>query len=151
MGILSKEEKQVSTEIAVELRGGRIVKVPLIYNSIVPKVKIEEEEFDFGNIILQGNTGTLTMTLKNESSIPGTLILDFRTKTNRDNDGVDCLKVELIKNDPVPPGGKPGAILDDDDIMINIYEDEDEIKEADGNQRNKSTVLGKDFMLAEQM
>lgn len=44
--------------------------------TIIPRVRIVEDEFDFQRILLT-STGTLPMTIINESKIPATLNVDL--------------------------------------------------------------------------
>ena len=54
-------------DIIITIRGGKVYKVPFIGTSIIPKVEILEDEFNFGNITTLGNSITLKMTVVNNS------------------------------------------------------------------------------------
>jgi len=54
------------------IRGGKILKLPFLVKTVVPRVEIKEPEFNFGKITL-GNNGVLTMTLINYSNIAAEL------------------------------------------------------------------------------
>lgn len=77
------------------VRGGKILKLDFTVKSIIPKVEIKEEAFDFGKITTLGNSGTLEMTLVNTSAIPAELILDMRAENENPDcpDGIECLAV----------------------------------------------------------
>ena len=44
----------------------------------LPRLSILEKNFDFGGIVTMGTPGKLSMTLKNESNITASLIVDLR-------------------------------------------------------------------------
>ena len=66
---------------------------------------------------LIGNSGSLKMTLKNDSSIPVDLVLDMRTDEEIENaqQGIECLDIEA----------------EDDDSVLNSVHDENEDEEGD--------------------
>jgi hypothetical protein len=74
----SKEEVSIKGEIVINIRGGRILKIPFTGKTIIPDVFIVEEEFDFGNITTLGNSLPMKLTVTNNSSIPADLVLDLR-------------------------------------------------------------------------
>lgn len=83
-------------EIIIVIRGGKILKIPFIGTTIIPKVEILEEEFNFGNITTLGNSITLKMTVVNNSLIPADLVLDLRTEEENPQapDGIECLEIK---------------------------------------------------------
>jgi hypothetical protein len=90
----AKDERTVRGEILILIRGGRVLKVPFVASTIIPRVEIIQPEFNFGNITTLGNSITLKMTVINNSSIPADLILDLRTDIENPPDGLDCLDVK---------------------------------------------------------
>lgn len=92
----SKDERTVRGELLILIRGGRILKVPFVATTIIPKVEILQEEFNFGNITTLGNSITLKMTLVNNSTIAADLILDLRSEGENPEapDGIECLEVK---------------------------------------------------------
>lgn len=52
----SKEAILVEGFIGFQIRAGKIIRLPIRANCIVPDVKIVEDIFDFGNVITLGNT-----------------------------------------------------------------------------------------------
>jgi len=73
----SKSVKLENKEIKVNLRGSQPAIMMISAETIVPKVNIKEEDFNFGEVTF-GNTETLTMTLVNDSMIDVMLTLDLR-------------------------------------------------------------------------
>jgi len=71
------EEITVKQDIQLKIRGGQILKIP--FNAIVsiPNVYIVEDIIDFGDI-RYGNKGTINITLRNDSDLIATIILDLR-------------------------------------------------------------------------
>lgn len=51
--------------------------MPIRANAIIPDVKIEEEQFDFGGVTF-GDSKILPLTIHNDSNIDAKLILDLR-------------------------------------------------------------------------
>lgn len=64
-------------EIPVKIRGGSPLTLGVRANVIIPEVRIEQPEFDFGEV-LYGDSKSLTLTLHNDSNIDAVLILDLR-------------------------------------------------------------------------
>mmetsp|Transcript_30935 Transcript_30935/g.28126 ORF Transcript_30935/g.28126 Transcript_30935/m.28126 type:complete len:92 (-) Transcript_30935:115-390(-) len=69
-------EVNIDEPIIVNVRGGRQLKLDMQVQTIIPRVRIVEDEFDFGRILL-ASTGTMKMTIVNESNIPATLGVDL--------------------------------------------------------------------------
>ena len=80
MKFCCREEKLIKGDIIVSIRGGRILKLPFSAQTIIPKVEILEEGFDFGNITTLGNSQILKMTVVNNATIPTELVLDLRSE-----------------------------------------------------------------------
>lgn len=112
-----KEEKKIDTDIVLWIRGGKPVTIPFRVETIIPKVSILEDEFDFGGVTTLGNSGVLKMTVLNSSNIPATLILDLREKENpsKECEGVECLDIIPYKEN----GGSEG---DDSSILLSVNE-----------------------------
>ena len=53
---MCKEEKKVSGNINILIRGGKILVIPFKAETIIPTVEVLEEFFDFGNITTLGNS-----------------------------------------------------------------------------------------------
>lgn len=68
-------------EVRVQLRGDKPKILLVSAQTIIPDVKIKEEEFNFGEVTF-GNTESLVMTLVNDSQIDIMLTLDLREKDN---------------------------------------------------------------------
>ena len=66
----------ISGDILVNIRGGKPAKLAIKAEAVVPQVRILEEEFDFGGVTY-GGTGTLKMTLVNDSNIGALLDIDL--------------------------------------------------------------------------
>ncbi len=77
---MCKEEKKIESEIILNIRGGKPVSLPFKAETIIPKVVVLEEEFNFGGVTTLGNSSNLKMTLVNNSDIAATLLLDLREK-----------------------------------------------------------------------
>jgi hypothetical protein len=111
----SKEEKTIKGEIIVVIRGGRILKVPFVGTTIIPKVEILEDEFNFGNITTLGNSIPLKMTVVNNSSISTDLVLDLRTEEENASapDGIECLDIKPCEDA-------------DESLLHSVHPDQDE-------------------------
>ena len=79
----SDKVKQLRTEIVVHIRGGKPLRIPVLVNSIIPEIFIEEREIDFGGITF-GDSKTLPLTIVNNSNITAKVILDMREHTEFD-------------------------------------------------------------------
>lgn len=64
----------------ISLRGGQPLRVDFNVQSILPKVRILENDFDFGEVTTLGNSGFQYMTIVNESDIDSVLGLDLRER-----------------------------------------------------------------------
>lgn len=96
-----KEEKKIDTVITLNLRGGKPLYLPFKVETIIPKVLILEEEFDFGGVTTLGNSSSLIMTIVNTSSIPATLRLDLREREDpsKEQEGIECLDITPFKEE----------------------------------------------------
>ena len=90
---MCKEEKKIESEIILNIRGGKPVSLPFKAETIIPKVSVLEDEFDFGGVTTLGNSSNLKMTIINNSDIPATLLLDLREKVERKYDNFFYLKL----------------------------------------------------------
>ncbi|CAD8050766.1 unnamed protein product [Paramecium sonneborni] len=94
----------INTSILLMLRSGRVLRIPLTAQCIVPNVIITQQLFDFGDVTTLGNQTALPLTIVNKSNVEVKLILDLRNEDiNPDaNEGVGCLilkqQSELFKN-----------------------------------------------------
>lgn len=88
-------ECKIENEIKILIRGGRIMRIPFIVETIIPRVSVKEAAFDFGKITALGNSSDLEMSLINESAIEAYLVLDLRSEEDNSEapDGIDCLSV----------------------------------------------------------
>ena len=100
MGFISNVEKEFTAEITVHIRGAKPIKIPVRANAIIPDVKIEEDNFDFGGVTF-GDSKTLPLTIHNDSNIDAKIILDLR----------EYPEFEII----LPPES-----IDDDDVSSEI-------------------------------
>ena len=77
----------------VNIRGGQSSKLDFFAKTSIPKVRIEQQEFNFGDIRF-GNTGSLAMTIINDGNIDADLIIDLREKEGvKELEGVDGLSI----------------------------------------------------------
>lgn len=86
---------QISDNILIMIRGGKVLKLPFTVATVIPKVEILEKEFNFGKITTLGNCGILDMNIINTSNIDAELLLDMRTEDENPDcpDGIECLSV----------------------------------------------------------
>ena len=68
--VISQKINIIDSSFNVIVRGGKKINIPLKANIIIPKVKIEEDIIDFGNVPVGGQPGQKFITLVNDSSIP---------------------------------------------------------------------------------
>ncbi|CAD8106047.1 unnamed protein product [Paramecium primaurelia] len=117
----SKEEKSIKGEIVIQIRGGKIMNIPFSATSIIPKVEIEQDIFEFGNVTTLGTSNSIPLTFINSSPVTVELILDLRTQNDnpRAPDGIECLEIKPID--------------EEEQVMHSIHPDqeEDEPKEED--------------------
>jgi hypothetical protein len=50
VSFISNQVKSLKSEIVVNIRGGKPLRIPVLVNSIVPEIYIEEKAIDFGGI-----------------------------------------------------------------------------------------------------
>ncbi len=77
VSFFSATPKTFKSEIVVNIRGGKPLKIPVIVNAIVPEIFIEEKNIDFGGVTF-GDSKMMPLTIINESDITAKLILDIR-------------------------------------------------------------------------
>jgi hypothetical protein len=123
-------KKKVDTEIIIKIRGGQIIKMAFSAEISIPEVRVIEDELDFGEV-RYGNTGSIYMTLQNESELRATLILDLRE--NEWTHGVDGLEIKRLKQNPNLSASdeslnkpKLNEILEDEEIMFMLEHHPDE-------------------------
>lgn len=106
ISFMSNQVKQLRTEIVVNIRGGKPLRIPVIVNSIVPEVLIEEDKIDFGGITF-GDQKTLPISIINNSDITAKVILDMREwpefdfmlpDPNPDDDVHSEIMVPIVEN-----------------------------------------------------
>ncbi len=111
--------------------------VPFKSTVSIPKIKILEEEFNFGDISY-GNSGIQRMTLRNQSSLITTLIMDLRETSDRV--GIEGI-VNIQKVQPtneelgLKPEEKPkqaDVLLDEEEIFMKLDRHPDEVKTKSG-------------------
>ncbi len=81
-----------------KIRGGKTSNCQLVANVQLPRLSILEPNFDFGGIVTLGTPGKLSLTLKNESNITASVIVDLRENgEDQDYEGVECLDIKLAQ------------------------------------------------------
>lgn len=101
----AQKEKEYSTEIVVNVRGGKQLRIPVGAKTVVPDLFIEEPVIDFGGVTF-GDQKVMPITIYNRSDVTAKLILDIR----------EYPEFEIIVPDPH---------ADDDihsEIMVPIHE-----------------------------
>ena len=90
--------------------------IPFKVETIIPKVTVLQDEFDFEGVTTLGNSRALQMTVMNSSSIPATLILDLREQENpsKEAEGIECLDIAAYK--------EPNENEDDSSILLSVNE-----------------------------
>lgn len=66
----------LDTKLEVEIRGGKILKVPVKAEAVVPQVEVTQDEFTFGEVFI-GSLKRLSLELVNSSPVPATLMVDL--------------------------------------------------------------------------
>ncbi len=74
-----EEEVAVNDKIVLQQRGGKKLVLPIRFSTKSPKVKILQDHFDFGSLVVQGIPGQLPLTIQNESNVGASLFIDLRT------------------------------------------------------------------------
>ena len=94
---LCREEIRIRQDIVINLRGGQPLRVDFNVQTILPKVRILENEFDFGEVTTLGNSGFQYMTIVNESDIDSVLGLDLRERSDDQRYvGIECLEIKPV-------------------------------------------------------
>lgn len=83
-----------NTLVTFKVRGGKTLNLRLQGQSIVPDVEIIEESFKFGNVTVS-SVNKLPLTIKNNSPILATLILDLNSPTP----SVNPMLISALKNE----------------------------------------------------
>ena len=145
---LSNVEKDFQSEITVHIRGVKPLKIPVRANAIIPDVKIEEEDFNFGGVTV-GDSKIMPLTIHNDSNIDAKLILDLRDypefelilpPESVDDDAASEIIVQI--NEEIDYNDIEN--MNPDDIKDPLNEDEmeeDEEAEDEQNQRHVSITL----------
>jgi len=66
----------INEMVAVQIRGGKTLKMPVVGEVVVPSVKMDQDEFDFGQVYI-GGTQRLPCVLVNTSPIQASLTCDL--------------------------------------------------------------------------
>jgi len=77
IGFQSDVTQEFNSEIVLNIRGGKPIKIPVKANIIAPEVFIEEKEINFGGVTI-GDQKTMDLTIHNNSDISAKLELDIR-------------------------------------------------------------------------
>jgi hypothetical protein len=130
------------SEILVNIRGGKALRMPVRAVAKIPNITIEETELDFGGIT-RGDSKTLPLTVYNNSNIPAKLILDIRDypefeiilpPSSQDDDLVSEIMVPINED----PNFKDIENMNPEDLQDPLNEDEmDEDEEADDEEQNR--------------
>lgn len=136
VNFISLVETDFYAEITVNVRGGKLLKMPVRACAKIPDIEIAEPELDFGGITF-GDSKTLPLTVYNHSDIPAKLSLDIREfpefeiilpAQNQDDDVVSEIMVPILEDDHV----KDLENMNPEDLQDPLNEDEmDEDEEAD--------------------
>jgi len=76
LNFISLLEEEVTEEIEVSIRGGKMLRLAVHANSIIPQIFIQEPDIDFGGVTV-GSQCIRRFTLINESPIPTVLYLNL--------------------------------------------------------------------------
>jgi len=93
--VFLKEVRSLRGVLAVQVRGGKTVRLAFSADAIVPDILVSEEEFDFGNITVLGSSESQLLTIENRSLISVLVFIDLRDSSKNASapDGVQCLCV----------------------------------------------------------
>lgn len=99
------------------LRSGRVVRIPLSAQCIIPNIFIKEEFFDFGDVTTLGNQTPLPLTIVNKSEVEAELLFDLRGEdlNPEASEGVDCLVVKQTNPDLLKSFVEEGQQSDQED------------------------------------
>lgn len=93
---INKKIDYRSHEIQILVRGLGTLKVFLTVNTIVPKIEIEQPNFNFEKVTF-GNKSSLPLTLTNKSSIPAELLLDLCSPIVSLQEKLNCIDIEYLQ------------------------------------------------------
>lgn len=106
--------------VTMHVRGCRSARLPVCAQAVVPELRIVEDEFDFGDVVI-GARASLPLTVENEGAIPAVLQLDLSpfpefsiALRERDDATQEATSVfeAVIEDDavtpPSAPAGEPG-------------------------------------------
>ena len=100
-----------ATQMAVSVRGAKMLRLPMQAVAVVPEVTLEAPEaLDFGDLVI-GASDLIPCTLTNNGTIAATMVLDL---SGHDEFDIEAVSVELGNVDtlaapPPPQGGKKGG------------------------------------------
>ncbi|CAD8120827.1 unnamed protein product [Paramecium sonneborni] len=86
----SKEEKTIKGDIVIQIRGGKIINIPFSATSIIPKIEIEQDIFDFGNVTTLGTSNQIPLTFINSSPVS----IQEHQRQSQSPDGIECLEIK---------------------------------------------------------
>lgn len=114
--IQSNQEQSIKFDLVAYIRGGIRQSVTIQAQVVVPRVIIKEDEFDFGDVLLE-HTGESILTIYNESNIKAHLNVDLRERVGvKEKMGVECLEFY-----PISESGD-----DESSVMVSIVRDDDD-------------------------
>lgn len=80
-------------KIPIEVRGSKPLNIFFSVMTLVPRVEILENSFDFGKLTY-GNKGKQQLTLTNSSNIPAQLEIDLSSNNESQQERLNCLSIE---------------------------------------------------------
>ena len=129
---ISLLEEEVTEEIEVSIRGGKLLRLTVHANAIIPQIYIQEPDINFGGVTV-GSQVVRQFTLINESPIPTVLYLnleehpefDITLETHGDGDNESAI-VANATGDKESPFYIKEEDEDEEDPKPDIKEDESE-------------------------
>ena len=92
---ITHEEILIKSDIVINIRGGKPLRLPFTANVSIPKISIKEDEFDFGSITY-GNSSTMMLTCINDGTIVANLEVDLEEKVEvKELEGIECVDMIL--------------------------------------------------------
>lgn len=143
LNFISLIEEEVTEEIEVSIRGGKLLRLVVHANAIIPQVFIQEPDIDFGGVTV-GSQSIRRFTLINESPIPTVLYLnldehpefDLSMVVTGDADNESAM-VANATGDKESPFYIKEEDEDDEDPKPDLKEDESE--EEEGEEEEEET------------
>lgn len=71
----------IDSSIQIAIRGSKGIELPVKAKVILPQVRVEGQEIDFGSVPIEGNPGQRQVTIINDSNIPVELELRLHNET----------------------------------------------------------------------